>query len=77
MATMNISLPAPMKSWAETQTQTGRYSNVSDYVHDLIRRDQEMKDKIAQMQARVDEARVSGISSDTMDDIRERCGKLS
>lgn len=72
MATMNISLPDPMKRWAETQTQTGRYSNVSDYVRDLIRRDQEMKDKIAQLQQRVDEGRASGISSETMDDIRAR-----
>lgn len=72
MATMNISLPDPMKHWAEAQTQGGRYSNVSDYVRDLIRRDQEMKDKIAHIQARVDEGRASGISSDSMSDIRAR-----
>ena len=72
MATMNISLPDPMKLWAETQTHGGRYSNVSDYIRDLIRRDQEMKDKIAHIQARVDEARASGISTDTMSDIRAR-----
>jgi antitoxin ParD1/3/4 len=72
MATMNISLPDPMKDWAEMQTHTGRYSNVSDYVRDLIRRDQEMKDKIAHLQLRVDEGRASGISTDTMSDIRAR-----
>ena len=72
MATMNISLPDAMKLWAEAQTRSGRYSNVSDYVRDLIRRDQEVKDKIAHMQQLVDEARASGISTDTMDDIRAR-----
>lgn len=72
MATMNISLPDPMKLWAESQTRTGRYSNVSDYVRDLIRRDQETKDKIANMQRLIDEARASGIGTDTMDDIRAR-----
>ncbi|MCZ4429780.1 type II toxin-antitoxin system ParD family antitoxin [Agrobacterium sp. SOY23] len=41
MATMNISLPGPMKEWVEAQSKTGRYSNASDYVRDLIRRDQE------------------------------------
>ncbi|MES2303700.1 MAG: type II toxin-antitoxin system ParD family antitoxin, partial [Pseudomonadota bacterium] len=41
MATMNISLPDPMKQWVEAQADTGRYSNASDYVRDLIRRDQE------------------------------------
>ena len=39
MASMNISLPDPMKSWVEENVQTGRYANASDYVRDLIRRD--------------------------------------
>ncbi len=70
MATMNISLPDRMKQWVEGQMQDGRYSNASDYVRDLIRRDQERADKIAQMQLLVDEARASGVSDLTMDDIR-------
>ncbi len=70
MATMNISLPDRMKQWVEGQTQGGRYSNASDYVRDLIRRDQERSDKIAQMQLLVDEARASGVSDLTMDEIR-------
>lgn len=70
MATMNISLPDPMKQWVEAQAETGRYSNVSDYVRDLIRREQERGDKIAQMQRLVDEARASGISDLSMSDIR-------
>ena len=43
MATMNVSLPDPLKDWIEAQVRTGRYANVSDYVRDLIRRDQEAK----------------------------------
>ncbi|NLR69555.1 type II toxin-antitoxin system ParD family antitoxin [Novosphingobium sp. ERN07] len=70
MATMNISLPDPMKQWVEAQAETGRYSNVSDYVRNLIRREQERGDKIARMQRLVDEARPSGISDLTMRDIR-------
>jgi len=46
MATMNVSLPAPMKKWVEGQTEDGRYSNASDYVRDLIRRDQEREQDI-------------------------------
>ena len=72
MATMNISLPDPMKQWVEAQAETGRYSNASDYVRDLIRRDQERADKIAAMQQLVDEARASGLSDETMADIRAR-----
>ena len=72
MATMNVSLPDPMKEWVESQTRTGRYSNASDYVRDLIRRDQELKDKIAHMQALVDEALKSGLSEKSMEEILQR-----
>lgn len=61
MATMNISLPGPMKEWVEAQSKTGRYSNASDYVRDLIRKDQERGEKIAAMQRLVDEGLQSGI----------------
>lgn len=60
MATMNVSLPDAMKAWAEAQAETGRYGNTSDYVRDLIRRDQDRAAKIASMQKLVDEAIVSG-----------------
>lgn len=69
MATMNISLPDPMKQWVEGQAETGRYSNASDYVRDLIRRDQERAAKIASMQALIDEGRASGISTRSVDAI--------
>ncbi len=72
MATMNICLPDPMKTWVEAQIRTGRYGNVSDFVRDLIRREQERHEKIAQMQRRVDEGRASGISRENMEDIRAR-----
>ena len=60
MATMNISLPDQMKDYAEAQTRDGRYSNVSDYMRDLIRRDQERREAIAEIQALVDEGLASG-----------------
>ena len=60
MATMNISLPEQMKAFAEAQTRDGRYSNVSDYMRDLIRRDQARREAIAEIQALVDEAIASG-----------------
>jgi antitoxin ParD1/3/4 len=60
MATMNVSLPDPMKAWVEAQAETGRYANASDYVRDLIRRDQERASKIAAMQKLIDEGLASG-----------------
>lgn len=75
MATMNVSLPDGMKVWVEAQSQTGRYSNASDYVRDLIRRDQERTDKIMAMQRMVDEGLASGIGTRSKNEIFEAAGK--
>ena len=69
MATMNVSLPDPMKDWVEAQARTGRYSNASDYVRDLIRRDQERADKLAELQKLVAAGIESGVSTRSMDDL--------
>lgn len=71
MATMNVSLPDPMKDWVEAQAKSGRYSNASDYVRDLIRRDQERAEKIVRMQQLVTEGLESGVSDQSMDDIEK------
>ena len=60
MATMNVSLPEPMKAWVERQTAEGQYGNASDYVRDLIRKDQERKEAIALLQAAIAEGVASG-----------------
>ncbi len=70
MATMNVSLPDAMKDWVDGQTTAGRYSSASDYVRDLIRKDQERADKIAALQKLIDEAEESGVSPLSMVEIR-------
>lgn len=60
MATMNVSLPDPMKAWIEEQTRHGTFSNASDYVRHLIRRDQARAKAVAQLQAAIGEAIESG-----------------
>lgn len=79
MATMNVSLPDPMREWVETQTRTGRYANASDYVRDLIRKDQERNDKIAAMQAFVEDGLKSGIGRRSLDSLfaeaKKRAGR--
>ena len=42
MASMNISVPDPMREWVQSRIDSGKYASVSDYVRDLIRRDQDM-----------------------------------
>lgn len=60
MATMNVSLPEPMKAWVERQTESGRFGNTSDYVRDLIRRDQERQAALGMLQAAITEGVQSG-----------------
>ncbi len=69
MATMNISLPDPMRDWVQTQIQDGRYSSSSDYVRDLIRRDQEFRQQQQILQEAITEGLKSGISNRSMEDV--------
>lgn len=72
MATMNVSLPDQMKKWVEEQVATGRYGNASDYMRDLVRRDQERLDARQKLQDLVDEALASGISTMGREELLQR-----
>lgn len=76
MATMNVSLPEAMKKWVEEQARSERYSNSSDYVRDLIRRDQEQTAKIAHIQMLVTEGIESGKGNRSMSDLKATAKKL-
>ncbi|EON93913.1 CopG/Arc/MetJ family transcriptional regulator [Marinobacter lipolyticus SM19] len=74
---MNVSLPEPMKEWVESQAKSGRYSNTSDYVRDLIRKDQDRADKIAKMQKLISEGIESGEGSSSMSELRDKAVRLA
>ena len=58
MPTMNISLPEAMKSYVEDQVHKGEYGSASEYVRDLVRRDQQVR-----AQAKLEELLIEGIES--------------
>ena len=62
MAQMNVSIPDKLKGWAESRVAEGRYSSTSDYIRDLVRRDQEQEEKLQALRAAIDEGRKSGVS---------------
>lgn len=66
MATMNVSLPEPMKDWVEDRVRNGPYANVSDYVRDLIRHDQARREALV---SALIEGEQSGTSKRTVRDI--------
>jgi antitoxin ParD1/3/4 len=59
---MNISLPAPLKSWVEQQVEQRGYSTASEFVRDVLRREQEQALRAA-VDARLLEAIDSGKST--------------
>lgn len=71
MATMNISLPEALKSVVDTQVGSGQYASASDYVRDLIRRDEENRRKRAEFERLVQEGLDSGISGQPLGVVTE------
>lgn len=62
MATMNISLPDKMKAFVEDSVAEGNYSNVSDFMRDIIREKQEQKSYTEYLKASVNAGLQSPIS---------------
>ena len=59
MPTMNISLPENLKEFVESQVQSGNYSTVSEFMRELVRREQ--KDRLReQLEQRLLEGLNSG-----------------
>jgi antitoxin ParD1/3/4 len=74
MATMNISLPEGMKAWVEEQAHSAFYSNSSDYIRDLIRRDQQ--NRLARFQSLVTEGVESGTGHRSMAELKLEARKM-
>jgi antitoxin ParD1/3/4 len=55
---MNISLPASLKDWVEQQVDARGFSTASEYLRDILRREQERA-----MRARVDSQLTDAINS--------------
>lgn len=62
MASMNVSVPDPMRDWVQQRIESGQYASVSDYVRDLIRRDQEQADEQKAILAALVKGEKSGLS---------------
>ena len=70
MATINVSIPDPLKDWIDAQVApAGQYKDDSDYIRELIQRDQEEKDRIKIIQEAIDVGLQSGVSDRSFDEI--------
>lgn len=71
MATMNISLPDVLKSVVDAQVGSGQYASASDYVRDLIRRDEESRRKRADFERLIQEGIDSGVSEQSFEKVTQ------
>jgi antitoxin ParD1/3/4 len=69
MATMNISLPAALRDYVDAQVKTGRYATASDYVRTLVRERMEDEEKLARLNALIEEGFASGVDPRSVEEI--------
>jgi antitoxin ParD1/3/4 len=69
MASMNVSVPDPMRDWVQQRIDSGHYATASDYVRDLIRRDQMQADERKALVDALIKGEQSGISKRRIPDI--------
>lgn len=58
-ATMQVSLPVPLKEWVDQQVEQGGYATPSEYVRQLLREEQKRQTRRA-VEAKLQEALDSG-----------------
>lgn len=73
MSQLNVSIPPALKTWIDTRVSEGRYSSTSDYIRDLVRRDQDAaKEETEWLRGLIAEGLESGvIEKDAKEVLRE------
>lgn len=68
-----ITLTEQQEEWVKAQIAVGRYTNDSEYIRDLVRRDQEDRAKLEALRQAIREGRESGIyEGDAFAAVREK-----
>ena len=68
---MNIALPEPLRAYVANRVEAGQYGNTSEYVRELIRKDQQ-EQRVLRLRALVEEGLFSGAAiADTPADWEE------
>jgi antitoxin ParD1/3/4 len=73
--TMSFALPESMRDYIDTRVRDGSYGNTSEYLRELIRRDQEQQ-AAGRLRALIAEGLESGpgrlVTDDVITDLRDR-----
>ena len=71
IARKTITLTSQQDQWVKAQIAAGRFTNDSEYIRDLIRRDSERNTSFHVLQAAIREGLESGLSERTIPEIAE------
>ena len=79
MATIRktITLSDSQDAWIKAQIARGTFTNDSEYIRDLVRRDQEGQNSLAGLRQAIAEGLESGVSDLSLDDIWTTAEKRS
>lgn len=77
MSTMNISLPETLKSFVDKQVSQGGYGTSSEYVRELIRKDQERLKLRDMLLAGAASAPATPVESAYFEGLRDRVRKAA
>ncbi len=69
MQRKTITVTEQQNSWIKSQVESGNYGNDSEYLRELIRHDQEYKNKVELIRSALIAGEQSGISERSMTDI--------
>jgi antitoxin ParD1/3/4 len=62
MSQLNVTMPPALREWIDLRVAEGRYANASDYVRDLVRRDQDAaQDETEWLRGAIAEGLASGV----------------
>ncbi len=75
MLRKTITVTQQQDAWIKSQIKSGQYGNDSEYMRDLVRKDQEHKQKLSALRSALKEGEDSGISALSMNDILVKAKK--
>ena len=67
----SITFTEQQENWIKRQIKEGQYTNDSEYIRDLVRRDQARNDKLERLKLAIDEGFESGESDKSITQIME------
>ncbi len=77
MATMNISLPDPLREFVEDQVQDGDYASVSEFMRDLVRRAKTEKELEQRLLSALGSEDLGELDPDFFERLKARARKAS